>query len=101
MNQLFVTRMEYLLLRNFNGIAEQYRKDRSALAAEVWETVRASGRYHTKLENQGDLMSYEIDELVNNFIAPTDVPDVDPPDLELYERIMEWAELESEKPPGR
>jgi hypothetical protein len=101
MNPLFVSRMDYLLLRDFKGTAEQYRKDRAVLKAEVWETVRESGRYHKRLKNQGDLMSYEIDELVNNFIAPTDVPDVDPPDLELYGEIIEWAERESERPPGK
>jgi hypothetical protein len=101
MNPLFVNRIDCLLARDWTGTVSDFQNDPDKLASSVWETVIRADRYKQQLKDHGDLGRFEIDELLSNFIAPTDAPCMNPPDMELYERIIEWAERESESPPGK
>jgi hypothetical protein len=36
-------------------------------------------------------------ELANNLLAPTDIPDREPPDWHLYEEVMDWPTEQATK----
>jgi hypothetical protein len=94
---LFKSRVLYLLNRDFEGTGEKFRTDPNGLKQEVLEVLRRAGQYAKELkQNRPQLNSMERGELVQNFVAPTDVEDRWPPDENLYEQIMDWADVQED-----
>ena len=87
---MFKTRLVYLLMCSFESTAEQWRKDPEGLKVEINAHLKRASEYRSELK-QKDLMSYEIDELVYNFVFPADIPSRGVPDQVVYEQIMDWG----------
>ncbi|WP_419659980.1 uncharacterized protein Dvar_03180 [Desulfosarcina variabilis str. Montpellier] len=60
------------------------------MRTEINAYLKRAAKYRKELKEK-DLMSFEIDELVYNFVSPADIPSRDAPDPVVYEQIMDWA----------
>jgi len=87
----YPTRMRYLLMQDFEGTVQMWRENPKQLDKEIRNHLRRAREYDLELKEQG-LPEDEREELVYNFLAPTDVPDVPSPDEDLYVQVIEWAE---------
>ena len=57
---------------------------------EINAHLKSASKYRSELK-QKDLMSYEIDELVYNFVFPADIPSRGVSDPVVYEQGMDWG----------
>ena len=92
----YPTRMRYLLMQDFEGTVKKWRKRPDQLRSEIRNHLRRAREYDLELKEKG-LPEDEREELVYNFLAPTDVPDVPSPDEDLYVKVIEWAEKMGEQ----
>ena len=88
---LYPVRMRYLLMRDFRGTVKKMKESPGKLDKEIRSDLQRAGDYAKELMENG-LPLDQREELVNNLLAPTDVPDVESPDEDLFVDAMTWAE---------
>jgi hypothetical protein len=88
---MFKTRLKYLLARSFDYTVRQWREEPEGLRAEIMAGLERAAEYRAE-HRQKDLMSFEIHELVFNFISPPDIPSRVAPVNEVYDQIVDWAD---------
>ena len=85
-------RLEYLLYCHPMMVKRLFLKNRKALYKDLYESTDRALRHRQRLEEKGNLLPGEIDEIVTNMVAPTDVEPQDPLPEDLEMRIRNWAE---------
>ena len=65
---MFKTRLKYLLMRDSKNTVKQWQEDPEDLEAEILADLERAAEYREKLERR-DLVSFEINDLVYNFIS--------------------------------
>jgi hypothetical protein len=93
---LYPVRVAYLLNRSFWETVKQWRENPEQLDQEVRDILHRATEYAERLKAKGVPLDVRR-EYVNNFIAPTDVPDRVSPDEDLYVQVIEWAQVQGEK----
>jgi hypothetical protein len=87
---MYPVRRRYLLARDFQATIKKWRESPEQLDKEILDNLEKATEYGKDLRKR-DLAPDQVSELVNNLIAPTDIPDREPTDWDLYEEAMGWA----------